>query len=151
MVQFHKTAILIWSLWWLELAAAVPLGSCWLQAIREDCLNHKPSSVSASFFCLPLGISLISCSYTQLSGSQSRTIFHLISTHSQPTFICRGIAKITIWSWNYKIYSGLISRTMIFCWQKHCRNHLWWHVIIGYSHFGGLNPWQKLFYRKLFL
>ena len=24
--------------------------SCWLQAIREDCLNHKPFSISAIFF-----------------------------------------------------------------------------------------------------
>ena len=104
MVQFHKTAILIWSLWWLELAAAAPLGSCWLQAIREDCLNHKPSSVSASFFCLSWYFFNFLLLYAQPSGSQSRTIFHLISTHSQPTFICRGIAKITICSWNYKIF-----------------------------------------------
>ena len=34
-----------------------------------------------------------------LFGSQSRTIFHFIFTHSQRTFICRGqIAKITICS-----------------------------------------------------
>ena len=38
---------------WLELAAGAPLDSCMLQAIREDCLNHKPFSISASsfFFC----------------------------------------------------------------------------------------------------
>ena len=30
---------------------AVPLDGCWLQAIREDCLNHKPFSISAKLFC----------------------------------------------------------------------------------------------------
>ena len=51
---------------WLELAAGAPLDSCMLQAIREDCLNHKPFSISASFFfAIPLGISFISCSYSQ--------------------------------------------------------------------------------------
>ena len=51
MVQFHKTAILILSWWWLELTASVPLVICWLQAIKEDCLNCKPSSILARFFC----------------------------------------------------------------------------------------------------
>lgn len=52
---------------WLELAAGAPLDSCMLQAIREDCLNHKPFSISASsfFFVISLGISFISCSYSQ--------------------------------------------------------------------------------------
>ena len=50
---------------WLELAAGAPLDSCMLQAIREDCLNHKPFSISAIFFfVIPLGISFISCSYS---------------------------------------------------------------------------------------
>ena len=45
---------------------SAPLDSCMLQAIREDCLNHKPFSISASFFfAIPLGISFISCSYSQ--------------------------------------------------------------------------------------
>ena len=50
MVQFHKTAILILSWWWLELTASAPLFICWLQAIKEDCLNYKPSSILARFF-----------------------------------------------------------------------------------------------------
>lgn len=51
MVQFHQTAILISSLQWLELAAEVLLDSCWVLATREDCLNQKPFSISANFFC----------------------------------------------------------------------------------------------------
>ena len=40
----------------------------WLQlrqAVREDCLNHKPFSISERLFGIPLQISRISCSYTQ--------------------------------------------------------------------------------------
>ena len=52
---------------WLELAAGAPLDTCVLQVIREDCLNHKPFSISESsfFFVISLGISFISCSYSQ--------------------------------------------------------------------------------------
>ena len=50
MVQCHKTAILINS-GLVELAAVAPLDGCFLQAIRKDCLNHKPFSISGRFFC----------------------------------------------------------------------------------------------------
>ena len=63
-----------------ELAAAVLLNSWWMHTIRN----------------IPLVIFLTSCSYTQPPGSLSRIIFYLIFTHSQPTFICRDIAEITI-------------------------------------------------------
>ena len=49
-----------------ESAEAAPLDGCRLHAIREDGFNRKPFSTAARlFFVVPLGISLISCSYTQ--------------------------------------------------------------------------------------
>lgn len=76
---------------WLELAAGAPLDGYMLQAIREDCLNHKPFSISASFFfAIPPNL---------LVGLQSMTIFHFVFNHSQPTLIYRGIAK--------EMFSGL--------------------------------------------
>ena len=79
---------------WLELAAGAPLDSCMLQAIREDCLNHKPFSISASFFLSFLLEFLLFLALTPnlLFGSQSLTIFHFVFNHSQPTFTYRGIA-----------------------------------------------------------
>ena len=79
---------------WLELAAGAPLDSCMLQAIREDCLNHKPFSISAIFFLSFLLEFLLFLALTLnlLVGSQSMTIFHFVFNHSQPTFIYRGIA-----------------------------------------------------------
>ena len=51
MVQFHKTAISILRWWILELTASAPLVISWLQAIKKDCINCKPSSILARFFC----------------------------------------------------------------------------------------------------
>ena len=34
--------------------------------------------------------------------------------------------------------------------QKHWVSHLWWHIIIGYSHFGGLKSLKKFFLKKCF-
>ena len=80
---------------WLELAAGAPLDSCMLQAIREDCLNHKPFSISASSFFLSFLLEFLlflALTPNLLVGSQSMTIFHFVFNHSQPTFIYRGIA-----------------------------------------------------------
>ena len=87
---------------WLELAAGAPLDSCMLQAIREDCLNHKPFSISASSFFLSFLLEFLlflALTPNLLVGSQSMTIFHFVFNHSQPTFTYRGIAQ--------EMFSGL--------------------------------------------
>ena len=132
MLQFHLTAILIFSsLWWRKLTAAAPLDSCWLQAVTEDCLNHKPSSISARFFAIPLRISLISCSYIQPPCWLTVKDYFLLNLYPSTTYF-----NMQRCSKDHHIELKL--GDMIFCWQKHCRSHLWWHVIIGCSHFGGL-------------
>ena len=80
---------------WLELAAGAPLDSCMLQAIREECLNHKPFSISANSFFLSFLLEFLlflALTPNLLVGSQSMTIFHFVFNHSQPTFTYRGIA-----------------------------------------------------------
>ena len=118
--------------------------------LRPQALLH----FSNIFFAFPHGGSLISCSYTQPPDSLSRNIFHQIFTHSQLTFLCRGIAKITLCNWNLAIIPRLNWRiTMFTVAAKNidCGSHLWWHIIIGCSQFGGLKSLKKLFFKKMFL
>ena len=132
---------------WTCCSSASWLNCCWLQAIREDCLNHKPSSISAGFFAIPLGISLISCSYIQSHGTQSRTISHLILY----------LITAYFYMWRYskdhhmqpKLGDTWYQDSWYFAGKKHCGSHLWWHDIIGYSHW--LKSLKKLFFRKMFL
>ena len=98
MVHFHLTANLISSCKWLELTALAPLDDSWLHAIKEDCFNHKPFYISVRLFCHSSWnfFNLLLLHPNLLFGSRTRTTFHFIFTHSQPTLIYRGIAKITI-------------------------------------------------------
>ena len=102
MVQFHWAANLITSCKWLELTAAAPLDDSWLHAIKEDGLNHKPFFISVRLFHHSSWdfFNLLLLHPNLLFGSWLRTTYHFIFTHSQPTLICRGVAKITICKWN---------------------------------------------------
>lgn len=82
--------------------------------------------------CIPLGISLISCSYTQPS-CWLKDYYMLLKLGD--------------------VLKGLTSRTMIFCYQKHCAlgSHLQWHILLCYSHFGGQKSPKKLFFKNRFL
>ena len=136
MVQFHQIAILISSLWWLELAVAVPLDSCWLQAIRKDCLNCKPSSILAKFLWHSSWDFFNFLLLHPTPWLTTRTIFQFIFTHSQPTFMCRGIAKITMCKWSQwgdvssievKNHDVLLPETL---WESFMLTHYNWLVTL---------------------
>ena len=115
-----------------------------MQAIREDCLNHKPSSISTRSFCLSFW-----------------DFFNFFLLHPIPWLTVKDyfpfyLYPFTVYFYMQRYskdhYMQLKSRTMIFCWQKHCRSHLWWHVLIGYSHFGGLKSLKKFsFWKNVFV
>ena len=94
-----------------------------------------------------VGISVISCSYTQsplwLTVKDYfpfylypfTAYFYMQRSDSKDHHIQLKLGE----NWNKKQL------------QKHWVSHLWWHIIISYSHFGRLKSLKKLFLKNCFV
>ena len=117
--------------------------SWWLHVASNQGRLLKPQALlnfsKFFFFVIPLGISFISCSYSQPP--------HWLTVNDYFPFC---LQPFTAYFYIQRYSIGDVFRieikTMVFCCPKHCGSQLWLHVIIGYSHFGGLKSPKKLFF-----
>ena len=142
MVQFHWTANLISSCKWLEL----------MHAVREDCLNHKPFSISARFFFHSFwdffNFLLLHPTSSQFTAKDYFTFYLYPFT---AYFYMQRCSKDHYMYMQLKL--GDVSRIEIkkmFSAKNICGSHLWGHItcIVGYLHFGGLKSLKKLSFKE---
>ena len=99
----------------------------WSSASREDCLNLEP-----------LSISVTSCADSQLSFLLPPIDSSpFVSLHSYFCFKCRRIVMISMFNQNQEVFTQWKFKEQDVFHKKPFRSHLCWHVVIGYSHFGG--------------
>ena len=80
-------------------------------------------------------------------GRKTRFVFHDIPAY----FYMQRNSKDHYMQLKLGNVPGLKSRITMFSSQKHCGRHLWQHIIIGCSQFGGLKSLKKFIFKKMFL